>query len=430
MSNHLRIRRDRSVLSDGTLFGRRRRGIEPWKFGLWLLAMGLMGFVIWQFDSIQPKVLALVGTAPTATPPAVFFARNGNLAFARGDLDTAISNYELAVAQSPTNVDFLYELSRMLVYHSYADRRNLGNIDEAIKWADEAVQANPNNPRAYTINCFALGSATGREEDAVRSCLRSIQMNPKDSDAHAYLSSAYASLLRMDAALDEGKTAVDLNPMSIDAQSNYAFVLWYKGKFRDALDHFKQAAEINPRLEFPYFNLAYFAIGTNQYEIAINAYNQVLSMNKNSVKAYTRLCETYYRMGDTDRARDNCQTAVTLDKEYTLAYKWLGQVEYTRRDYEDAKDHFEICAQQEEADTKLPKADRLIECWYLRGLALYFLDKCDDAMRIFNDMLTWATDKNAIEKTNIGINNCAAKHPGYLTPTPIPTPTEPPAPIQ
>jgi tetratricopeptide (TPR) repeat protein len=395
--------------------------------------MGFMGYVVWQFENIQPRVLAIVGTAPTATPPAVSFARNGNLAFVRGDIENAIVNYRQAVLQAPANVDMLYELARMLIYHSYADRRNAPDIDEAIKWADQAVLNNPANPRAYTIQCFALLSTNGREEDAVRSCLKAIQMNPKDGDAHAYLAAAYSSLTRIDAALDEGLVAVQLNDMSIDAHTFYAFVLWYKGKFASALDHFKKAAEINPRLEFPYFNMAYFIVGSAKdpadYNGAINAYNRILSLNKNSVKAYTRLCETYYRMGETERARDNCETATTLDNDYTLAYKWLGQVEYTRRDYEDAIKNLGICAKQEEADLTLNKEDRLTECWYIRGLAHYFLDQCDDAMEIFNDLLTWTTDKNAIDKTNIGIYNCAVKNQGkYQTPTPVP-PTNTPEPL-
>src|SRR5258706_7721866 len=100
MSSNMRIRRDRSVLSNGSLFGRRRRGVGGIKIGLWLLAMGFIGLVVWQFNNIQPKVLALVGTSATATPPAIVYAQAADRAFWRGDLDSAISNYREAAKQN------------------------------------------------------------------------------------------------------------------------------------------------------------------------------------------------------------------------------------------------------------------------------------------------------------------------------------------
>src|SRR5262249_44429050 len=149
-----------------------------------------------------------------------------------------------------------------------------------------------------------------------------------------------------------------------------------------------------------------------------------------SVKAYTRLCETYYRMGEPNMAKDNCASAINLDPNYTAAYKWLGQVHYTGRDYEDSIKDFETCTQQQQ-DANVAPDDRLTECWYLPGLAWFILGYCNKAMPIFTELLQWTHDKNAIDKTNIGINKCATAYQGqYKTPTPQPpTPTRPP-PIQ
>src|SRR5579871_2832935 len=135
MSSDLRVRRDRSALSDGSMFGRRRRGMGMWKLALWSLAMLVLGAVIWQFQSIQPKVLALVGTSATATPPAAVYFKTADSAFWRGDLDTALTNYRAAAEQDPTNVDILYELVRNLIYHSYSDQRYaVKDIPEALDW--------------------------------------------------------------------------------------------------------------------------------------------------------------------------------------------------------------------------------------------------------------------------------------------------------
>src|SRR5579859_4121159 len=284
MSGDMRIRRDRSALATGGLFGRRRRGIAPWKIIAWLIAMGIMGLVIWQFNKIQTPLLQMLGNSSTATPPAIVYAQAADLAFWRGDLTSAVSKYREAASQQKTNVDILYELARMLVYHSYEDQRFASDLDEAVKVSQQAIDAAPENPRAYTINCFALLSQGTKVEDAVRACIRAIDLNPNVADAHAYLAAAYFDLSRFDTALDEAAKAVQLDPNSIDAHTYYGYVLNYKGHRDQALSEFEKAASINPQLEFPYFNLAFFALGTNQYEIAITAYNLVLSMDKQSVK--------------------------------------------------------------------------------------------------------------------------------------------------
>src|ERR1041385_2961525 len=253
MSNEMRIRRNRSALSDGSLFGRRRRGIAPWKIFAWVATMGVLGIVIWQFNTIQPQILAMVNISATATPVAQVYWKTAELAYWRGDLKTAIANYREAIKQQPKNVDLLYELARMLIYHSYDDRRNATDIatyqtdpstgqqilvDGALYWAQKAIEADPNNARAYTIDCFALLTEGTRLEDAGRACIHAVDLNPNDSESHAYLSSVDFELTRYDTSLAEAAKAVQLNDQSIDAHTSYGLILRYKGKNSASLQEY------------------------------------------------------------------------------------------------------------------------------------------------------------------------------------------------
>ncbi len=432
MRGELRIRRG---VQRGGAFGR-RRGMNPWFLGFWLLVMAFMAFVVWQFNAIQPTVLAAVGAPPTPTPNPAELARRADAAFWRGDLESAITSYRQAAQGAPRDVGILFELSRNLIYRSYGDVRFSKDIDEAARWAAQAVETGPNNARAYAINCFALLRAE-KYEDALRSCIRSLDLNPNDGEARAYLSMADYGLGRTAQALEEGRMAVEAKPDSIDAHTAYAFALWYQGRLSTALEHFKQAAAINPRLEFPYFNMGGFAnaIAVNdksRYLVAIAAYNQVLAMNKNSVKAYTRLCATYLARRDEDDtrlARFNCETATELDTDFTPAWRWLGQVFYASRNYEGAVEAFEQCADRE-IQQGISIKDRQEECWYLQGLAYFILAECDKARPIFEEILKWADEEITIRETRKGIEKCLYAYQGqYKTPTPVPTPTPRPTPI-
>lgn len=436
MAEYGRIRRNRSALGSGLVFGQRRRGISPWFLIFWLVAMGIVALVIWQFNNIQPRVLAMVGNPATPTPTMVEFARLGDSAFWTGDLDAAIDNYRMAAQLVPDNVNVLYELARLLVYRSYGDIRNAGDIVEAEKWGEQAARLAPTNPRAQTIHCFALVRA-GKSSDAVRACLRAIDMDPSDAEPHAYLSMASFDLGRTATALEEASRAVELNPNSIDANLAFARALSFQGRFSAAMTHFENAIAVNPNLELPYFELAFFAYtlanrnngDERQYRIAISAYNAVLERNPKSVKAYTRLCQTYLAMGEPRDAADYCQQAIDIDPEYAPGWRWLGEVYHKSRNYEDAVDSLKTCADLETAQG-VSVESRDSTCWWLRGVGYFILGDCDRAMPILDDVLTWATDEIAIRETTRTIDKCATAYQGlYVTPTPIPTATPRPTPI-
>jgi tetratricopeptide (TPR) repeat protein len=436
MADYGRIRRNRSALGNGLIFGQKRRGISLWFLLFWLVSMGVVALVVWQFNDIQPRVLAMVGSPATPTPSMVEYARLGDRAFWSGDLDGAVDHYRTAAQLMPDDVNVLYELARVLIYRSYGDIRNLGDIAEAERWAEQAIRIAPNSARAQTIHCFALVRA-GKSSDAVRACLRAIDLNPSDAEPHAYLSMASFDLGRTSTALEEARSAVELNPNSIDANSAYARALAFQGEFSAAMGHFENAIAVNPNLEFPYFELAFFAYtlanrnngDERQYRIAISAYSAVLERSPQSVKAYTRLCQTYLAMGEPRDAAGYCQQAIEIDPEYAPGWRWLGEVYHKSRNYEDAVESLKTCSDLETAQG-VPVDARDSTCWWLRGVGYFILGDCERAMPILEDVLTWATDEIAIRETNRAIDKCATAYQGmYVTPTPIPTATPRPTPI-
>lgn len=438
MARYPRIQRN---YNGGLSFRRRRRGI-PLRLMTILIGLGLIGLLIWQFNAIQSRVVAMIIGAPSVPtlPPSVY-AKQGDAAYWAGNLDEAVANFRRAAEMMPNNVAVIYELVRMLIYRSYGDIRYVGDIAEAEQWAARAVEVAPNDSRAHTINCYALVRAE-KASAAVQSCIRAIEINPNDAESHAYLSMAQYDLQRTSAALNEAREAVRLNPRSIDANIAYALSLSFQGQFDQALEHYKNAASLNAKLEFPLFQMAFFAytLGNAQqernptraetlYRIALSAYNTILQNNPNSVKAYTRICQTYLGKGDPREARLYCQKAVEIDPESSQAWRWLGEVYHKSRNYEDAVEALRTCAQLEQQQG-IPKDLRDPTCYYLRGIGFFILGQCDVAIPILEEVLSWTTDEIAIRETRRTIDKCATAYEGlYRTPTPIPSPTPRPTPI-
>ncbi|MFQ3537210.1 MAG: tetratricopeptide repeat protein [Aggregatilineales bacterium] len=409
MSRDYYIRRDRSALGRGLVFRERRRHGTSALLALLVLALLGLGIVSWQLSAIQPIVLAVFGIVQTPTLTALQAARQGDLAFWRGNLNAAIEHYSHAARLAPTNVDIVYELARMHLYRSFDDERNLSDREAALAYANQLVEANPRNGRAFAIQCYAL-VRLARSEEAAQTCNRAIALIPEDPNPHAYLALAYYDLARYDVAFEAAQRALQLDPNHLEGNTAYAFLLAAARRADQALDHFKRAAAYNTRLEFPYFNLAAQALATGLQRgdqalnlLAINAYDTVLGMNRRSVKAYTSLCRAYFAIGERNLARDNCRTAVDIDPSYTLAWRWLGEIHYRLMEYEQAVDAFNTCRA---LDAQVPAPARQAECWSYGGLAYLSLGDCSRAMPIFNDVLAWTTSQRAIELTNKGVTIC------------------------
>jgi len=434
----MQIRRDYSqpFFSDR----RRRRGIWRWLLLYALLISAFLFFVDSNFSQLQMMALDAVGQAPVPTPFASELATQGMALFVAGDIETAKGFFQRAVNQQPGNVDYLYEYGRILI--------ELGNDDpsllpEAVTIGDQAMRANPNDPRGYAIKARAL-DLSGDPANAIPVGQAGIQVDSGFAPLYSALSSAYRDIDRYDVALGNAERAIELDPLDPSARRIYALALIWVGRREEALDQLEQAVGLNPNSVPPYFELAsmYRALavtdtarGQEFYELAIATYEQVISMQPNNAKAYLRLCETYTQVGEHRRAQGYCEDAIGLRAEYSEAWRALGQTQYPQRNYEGSIESFEICVQLQAAR---PIVDQEIECYYLRGLAHYYLGDCPEAWDILSESVNrvrqTSTDPtnpvlvNSLEGLRLVTDNCVG-FGGRGLPTAVPPTAIPPTPI-
>ena len=105
---------------------------------------------------------------------------------------------------------------------------------------------------------------------------------------------------------------------------------------------------------------------------------------------------TYTQIGEHQRAQGYCEDAININPNYAEAWRALGQAEYPQRNYEGAIDSFEHCLALE---SSRPVADQDIECYYLRGLAHYYLGDCQQAWDILTDRSTASGRRRMIPTT-------------------------------
>ena len=434
----MQIKRD---YSQPFFSGRRRRhGIWRWLLLYVIVIGGFLFFVDSNFSTLQLMALDAVGQAPPPTPYASDLANEGMADFTAGDLQGARDLFQRAVMQQPQNVDYLYEYGHILIEMGSEDE---SLFPEAIQIGEQAIQANPNDPRGYAIKARAM-DLSGDSANAVPVGQAGLQVDRNFAPLYTALSGAYRSIDRYDVALQSAETAIEKDPLDPDARRVYALALIWVGRRAEALDQLEQAVGLNPNLAAPYFELAsmYRAMAVNDpnggqqyYELAIATYEQILAMQPENAKGYLRLCEAYTQVGEHKRAQGYCEDALNLNPDYAEAWRALGQAEYPQRNYEGAINSFEHCVALE---SSRPIADQEIECYYLRGLSHYYLGHCQQAWDILTDSLNrvraTSDDPNnpVLVNTANGLQliteNCTG-FSGRALPTAIPPTAIPPTPI-
>ena len=399
-------------------FSNRRRGLSGtplFLFGLLIgaTAVGLILLTTLQFDRMQYIALEAIGIAPTPTLFASQHAQKGSELYNAGLVEEALAEFELAIQQRPDDINYLYEYGKVLI--------EFERFDEAALVGEKSIQVAPDDVRGYALKARAL-----MWEDpgtAIPTAVSGLEIDPNYAPLHAALAVAYTNIGRYAEGLQRGKQAVDLDPLNSFTHRAYSIPLIYTGRNSQAIEQLEEAVAINPNLTGPYFELAAQYRAIDFPEMAVGVYQRVLEIAPDNAKAYLRLCETYGSVGQFIIATEYCESAIDINPEYSSAWRMLGQLRYNRRNYEGAIESFNKCVEFGSTE---------VECYYLRGLAHYFLGQCDDAWLVLQDSLNYAVQEPIINAINIGMKNVTVRCSGYENqqlPTPIPPTPIPPTPI-
>lgn len=405
---------------------RRRRSSTRSIFSLLLTIVALVVIAYTQFDRLQLMALDAVGMAPTSTPFASTLATEGAALFQQGDIEEALERFALAVAQQPDNLDYLYEYGKLLIELDRAEEVLTPLNQDEKSLADRAIELYPRDPRGYALKTKALvwiGDAAG----AIPVGVAGLEVNNSFAPLYSALARAYTAIGRYQQGLQYGAEAVERDPMDIDAHRSYAYSLIWVGERDLAIEQLEDAIAVNPNLTAPYFELALQYLASDQDELAVATYERILSLDPINKRAFLRLCEAYAKVGQFDRAQGYCEDALRQDPNYAQALRQVGMMRYNRRNYEGAIDAFEQCVNNGSTE---------IQCWYLRGLAHYYLGNCDNAWSILQESLVQAREladgESIIANIREGLRLTTVSCPQYsnqaLPTDPPPTPI-PPTPI-
>jgi tetratricopeptide (TPR) repeat protein len=416
------IKRD----SRRALFRSRPRSNPAFVVGMLALIGAILLVAFTQTDRLRLVALDTVGLAPTATPFASDYATQGDILYRSGQVEAAEAAFATAIALRPDNVDYLYEYGQILIDLVDLDVRGAGALAEARAIGQRITEMDPADPRGYALQ--ARAQMWTDPNTAIPIALSGLDADPEFAPLHAVLAVAYTNIGRYAEALTRGRYAVELDPSDANAHRGYSIPLIYTGRYNEAIEQLEKAVLINPNLTAPYFELAaqYRRLDTEQTnleEIALGVYQRILEIDPMNERAYLRICETYAAIGQFQEAQQYCEFALEINPTYAQAYRETGRMQYNRRNYEGAIDSFRECVRLGSEE---------VECYYLRGLAHYFLGQCDQAWAVLQEALNYADEGPITDTIYIGLENVTIRCAGYQNqalPSPPPPTMIPPTPI-
>ena len=163
---------------------------------------------------------------------------------------------------------------------------------------------------------------------------RAIELNPKYATAHHWYAAQLLLQGRMDQALQEIKTAQQLDPLSLGINKDFAVILLYARDYNKALEQCRKTLEIEPHLGAMFTYIAQVYELQQRYPEATAALEKAHASDPEDVEITYALGQAYALMGRKDEAlkisnelNQPGKNDVYLRKEAAYLYALLGEKE-------------------------------------------------------------------------------------------------------
>ena len=196
---------------------------------------------------------------------------------------------------------------------------NYGLVDEAIRYANNALSINPNQHLSY----YLLGLAyikkqnLAEAENALQKCL---ELKPDFQDAHLSLGEIYEATSKLDKAEDEYKKAY-AGSQSYSASFHLALLCYGRAKFDQALEYAQKAIEKESRSVQAYNLQGVIFNKLGRYSEAIQSFQLLLKIDPNYEPASVNLAVAYINNKEFEKARELLEKTLPTVKDQKLKEK-------------------------------------------------------------------------------------------------------------
>jgi len=291
----------------------------------------------------------------------------------------------------------------------------LGEYDDAILNTQNALLKNPNNPLAHAVQGWALGFQEKYAEAEVE-IKKALELEPNSALTHAYYSEILinqADFGLYEKAASESKIAQNLDPSLLETHRIRGIVLFNTQNLEQAVDEFQTAITINKNIAnlHLYLGITYKALG--QYDQAQEVLLAAYALNPYDPVALTELSRAFFADGRYAQAAQYAEEAVEVEPIDARQHGNLGIIHYKNGDYDKAITELAIAVRGGYTEDGVPveglelEYGRVEEYYWYYGFALARINRCAEAVPVFQEILTGVPDDEiAVYNATEGLAVC------------------------
>ena len=211
------------------------------------------------------------------------------------------------------------------ILSEFSDKQARASLEEFT----EGAKYHP--PNAFDLKVVALDYVLLRDfVDADKWLTRSLEWNPKDSDAWYHLGRTRYNEQRFREAINAFEHCLELDPKNIQAEDNVG--LSYAGLLQtdEAIAAFQTAiawqAHSDVKNAEPFIDLGSLLLDQNRVEEAVPYFLQAVEISPQDPGAHAELGKAYLRLKQLAKAQTEMETAVDLAPHSAPYHYVLGQI--------------------------------------------------------------------------------------------------------
>lgn len=237
---------------------------------------------------------------------------------------------------------------------------NKGEYKQAIDAFSVVLEECPENAELY--NNIALCYANlGEYDKAEKNYLRAQELNPKLAEVYINLADIYYRNKNMADGIGLMTTGICEIPDNMVLRHYLARFYMEDAKLDLAIDELETILEVQPDNYDVYYDLAKVHFELGNYACAIENFKNVLEYKSENPLIYYYLGEAYEANDEIDKALSNYLKAIARNEAFSPAYKKAGILFLARGDYEDAIEYFEDYIDLDIPEEEKGKIRELIE---------------------------------------------------------------------
>jgi tetratricopeptide (TPR) repeat protein len=325
-------------------------------------------------DNGIPACTRLLEPGRSGVNVAAVYLQRGNAWFAKGDYDSAITDYGEAINRNPKFIDAYQNRGRALFKR--------GDFDRANKDFSEAIRLNPRSIHAFNDRGLSLYNK-GEFDLAIKDFTKAISLDSKFAAAYNNRGLAFRDKRKLDNAIADYDEVIKLAPDDPGAHINRAAVWIDKGNIDRAIEDYNQAIRIDPQ-DFKAYSTRGEALRLKgDLDRALADHDEAIRLEPTSIEAFNNRARAYKDKKQFDRAIADYDEAILLNPQYAQAYAGRGEVWYLKGELERS------LADLNKAIGLIPKAPVFL---YLRAESLRQKGETDHAIADFTEAIRLMPD--------------------------------------